>query len=135
MKDQEELIIKNVVAITKTFFLNDIVTIDLKEYGEGPRKYVMYAKDNFSRLTVLQFIADKKAETIGQFLLEKWISVFGRMQTLHSDRGGKLVNSEISRLAEYLDDKISNTTAYSTNQKGSNIVNRTNAVFGTLFKT
>ena len=95
----------------------------------------MYAKDNFSRLTVLQFIADKKAEMIGQFLLEKWISVFGRMKTLHSDRGGKLVNSEISRLAEYLDDKISNTAAYSTNRKGSNIVNRTNAVFGTLFKT
>ena len=66
----------------------------------------------------------KKGETIGQVLLEKWISVFGRMKTLHSDRGGKLVNSEISRLAEYLDDKISNTTAYSTNQKGSNVVNR-----------
>ena len=32
---------------------------------------------------------------------------------LHSDRGGEFVNEDITRLAEYLDVKLTNTAAHS----------------------
>ena len=111
---------KPAVAIPVAKNLNDIVTIDLKEYGSGAHKYIVYAIDRFSRLTVGKFIGDKKPETIGSFLMEKWISVFGRMRMLHSDRGGEFVNEDITRLAEYLDVKLTNTAAHSPNQNGCN---------------
>ena len=58
------------VSIPKALKVNQIVLIDLKEYGEGDQKYILYAIDVFSRLTVGIFIANKKPETIGQKLLE-----------------------------------------------------------------
>ena len=111
---------KPAAVIPKACALNDVVTIDLKEYGEGALKYIVYAVDRFSRLTVGQFVSDKRPVTIGQFLLQKWIAVFGRMKVLHSDRGGEFVNEELTRLAEYLDVRLSHTAASSPNQNGCN---------------
>ena len=53
-------------------------------------------------------------------MLEKWISIFGRMKILHSDRGAEFVNEERTILAEYLDVKQSLTAASSPNQNGCN---------------
>ena len=100
--------------------MNQIVSIDLKEYGEGDQKYILYAIDVFSRLTVGIFIANKKPETIGQKLLEKWISVFGVMDALHSDLGGEFINNDLVKLAEYLGVKQTSTAAYSPNMNGCN---------------
>ena len=38
------------------------------------------------------------------------------MQTLHSDRGGVFINSELTALADYLDVKQTSTAASSPNQ-------------------
>ena len=46
------------VSIPKALKVNQIVSIDLKEYGEGDQKYILYAIDVFSRLTVGVFIAN-----------------------------------------------------------------------------
>ena len=78
---------------------NQIVTIDLKEWGEGKYRYIVYAIDKFSRLTVGEFIEDKRAEKIGKFLLTRWIVVFGRMLCLHSDRGGRIYQPRINNFS------------------------------------
>ena len=54
--------------------------MDLKEYGDG--RYILYVIDMFTRFTVGVFINNKKAETVSEALLRKWISVFGVMEML-----------------------------------------------------
>lgn len=111
---------KPTTSLPKATHHNQIVTIDLKEWGEGLRKYIAYAVDRHSKLTVGEFLADKKAATIGAFLLCKWISIFGKMQILHSARGGEFLNKELTALAEYMGIKQTSTAASSPNQNGCN---------------
>ena len=105
-------------SIPKVTKHNQMVTVDLKEWGEGKYRYIAYAVDRFSRLTVGEFIPDKEAETIGKFLLTKWISIFGRMKILHSDCGGEFIKKELTALAQYLDIKQTNTAASSPQMNG-----------------
>jgi transposase InsO family protein len=92
----------------------------LKEYSHDNHKYILYCVDVFSRFTVGVFIPDKKAETIGHKVLEKWVSVFGVMDILHSDLGGEFINEDLTKLSEYLDVKQTSTAAYSPNMNGCN---------------
>ena len=57
---------------------------------------------------------------MGAFILEKWISVFGRMNTIHSDRGGEFLNEELTNVSEYLAVRATQTAANSPNQNGMN---------------
>ena len=74
----------------------------------------------FTRFTFGDFIKDKQSVTVAECLLKKWISVFGKMGTLHSDGGGEFNNEQLTRIAEYLDVKQTSTAAYSPNQNGTN---------------
>ena len=109
-----------VVSIPKALKVNQIVAIDLKEYSSDDMNYILYAIDVFSRFTVGVFIVDKKPETIGEKILEKWVSVLGVMDVLHSDLGGEFINKDLVKLAEYLNVKQTNTAAYSPNMNGCN---------------
>ena len=71
------------VSIPRATRRNQIVTVDLKEWKDG--RYILYVIDMFTRFTVGVFIINKKAETVTEALLNKWISVFGTMETLHKD--------------------------------------------------
>ena len=108
------------ISIPKASKVNQVVSIDLKEYGEDERKYILYCVDVFSRFTIGVFIPNKKPETIGGKLLEKWISVLGVMDVIHSDLGGEFINEDLVKLAEYLDIKQTSTAAYSPNMNGCN---------------
>ena len=57
----------------------------------------------FTRFTFGDFIKDKQSVTVAECLLRKWISVFGKIGTLHSDGGGEFDSEELTRIAEYLD--------------------------------
>ena len=108
------------VALPRASKFNQVVSLDLKEYPEGKYKYILYAVDHFSRLTVGAFLIDKKPSTVGAALMEKWIAPMGRMETLHSDCGGEFRCEEMTALAEYLGVKVSFTAAYSPHQNGIN---------------
>ena len=107
-------------SLPRAFKFNHVVAMDLKHYEEKNFKYILYLVDMFSRLTVGVFISDKKPETVGEKIMEKWIAVFGRMDTLHSDRGGEFCCEELTNVAEYLGVKSSFTAADSPNQNGIN---------------
>ena len=81
---------RQVVSIPRAVRRNQIVTVDLKEWEDG--RFIIYAIDMFMRFTVATFIKNKKAETISEALLSKWISMFGIMGTLHKDGGGEFNN-------------------------------------------
>ena len=109
---------RQVVSIPRATRRNQIVTVDLKEWRDG--RYILYIIDMFTRFTFGDFIKDKKSVTVAECLLKKWISVFGKMDTLHSDRGGEFNSEELTRIAEYLDVKQTFTAAHSPNQNGTN---------------
>ena len=109
---------RQVVALPRATRRNQIVTMDLNEYGDG--RYILYVIDMFTRFTVGVFINNKKAETVSEFVLRKWISVFGVMEMLHSDGGKEFNNEELSTVAGHLNIKTTSTAAYSPNQIGCN---------------
>ena len=111
---------KPAVALPRASKFNEVVTMDLKQYEEKQYRYILYLVDMFSRFMVAGFIINKQPSTVGAFILEKWISVFGRMSTLHSDRGGEFLNEELSDVSDYLAVRATQTAAYSPNQNGMN---------------
>ena len=108
------------VAIPRATRCNEFVTLDLKEWGEGRHRYILYIVDMFSRFTAAAFLTNKQAATVGEAVLAKWVNVFGSMAGLHSDRGSEFLNEEMTRLCEYLGVKQTATAAYSPNQNGTN---------------
>ena len=110
-----------------------VVSLDLKEYKEGSYKYILYCVDLFSRFTVGALIHNKKPSTIGATLLEKWVSVLGVMDFIHSDRGGEFCCEELTEIAEYLGVRSTSTAAYSPNQNGTN--ERNHAICDNMIST
>lgn len=108
------------VSLPRVSQFNQIVSIDLKQYTDGLDKYILYMVDLFSRLTVGALIKNKKPATIGEMILEKWISVMGRMDMIHSDRGGEFCCEELVDIAEFLNVRSSFTAAHSPYQNGTN---------------
>ena len=100
---------RQVVSIPRATKRNQVVTVDLKEWRDG--RYILYIIDMFTRFTFGDFIKDKQSVTVAECLLKKWISVFGKMGTLHSDGGGEFNSEELTRIAEYLDVKQTSTAA------------------------
>ena len=111
------------VAIPRATRVNQILTVDLKEWDTGKHRYILYFVDMFSRFLLAVFVPNKQAATIGEALLEKWVSIFGPPGTCHSDRGGEFLNEDLTQLCEYLNSKQTATTAYSPNQNGCNEAN------------
>ena len=100
---------------------NDIVTIDLKQWKEqGKNQYICYMIDMHSRLTLGQFIPDKKPDSIVQCIMGTWVPVFGVMQGIHSDIGGEVSNDILEDVAHKLGVKLTTTASYSPHQNGLN---------------
>ena len=102
------------VSIPRATRRNQIVTVDLKEGQDG--RYILYIIDMFTRFTFGDFIKVKKSVTVAECLLKKWILEFGKMDTLHSNRGSQFNSEELTRIAEYLNIKQTFTAAHSPNQ-------------------
>ena len=108
------------VSLPRASNFNEVVTLDLKEYKEGRYRYILYIIDMFSRLTVGVLISDKNPSTAAEKIMDKWVAPMGRMEMIHSDRGGEFCCDELTSVAEYLGIKSSFTAAYSPNQNGMN---------------
>ena len=107
-------------ALPRSSKFNQVVTLDLKKYEDGNYKYILYVVDWFSRLTVGSLIANKMPSTVGAEIMKKWIAPMGKMDMLHSDRGGEFCCEELTEISEYLSVRSSFTAAYSPNQNGVN---------------
>ena len=79
---------KPAVTIPKATKPNEVVSLDLKVFGEGDMKYILYMVCNFSRFTMGCFIPKKEPKIIAEALLANWVKIFGRMDYIHTDRGG-----------------------------------------------
>ena len=64
--------------------------------------------------------------------MKKWLAPMGRMDTVHSDRGGEFNNEELTQIAEYLGVRCTSTAAYSPHQNGIN--ERNHAVCDMMIK-
>ena len=79
------------------------MTIDLKQWKEqGKNRYICYMIDMHSRLTLGQFISDKKPDSIVKCIMGTWVPVFGLMQGIHSDIGGEVSNDIVEDVAHKL---------------------------------
>ncbi len=111
------------VALPRASRFNEIVSLDLKHYHEGNYKYIFYLVDLFSRLIVGGLIRNKKPSVVAENILAKWIAPMGRMNTIHSNRGGEFCCEELTLVAEYLGVKSTFTAAYIPQQNGTNELN------------
>ena len=66
--------VKPKVAMPKAGAFNEIVTMDLKQFGD---KYVLWCIDSFTRFVQGKVIRNKRAETIIEAMNECWNLPFG----------------------------------------------------------
>ena len=101
---------------------NEIITVDLKEFDSHSDKhrYICYLIDMHSRMTIGDFISEKKPEKVIDVVMRRWIQTFGMMKCLHSDIGGEMSNELMENVASYLGVKLTTTCASSPHQNGIN---------------
>lgn len=95
--------------------------------GPHGEQYILGIIDNFSRFVSLVPLKRATAETVAKVLYEKWVTVFGVPEVIHSDRGTEFENQLISNLCSLLGIRKSRSSPYYP--KGNSIVER---LFGTV---
>ena len=77
---------------------NQIITWDLKEWGEG---YILWMIDSFTRFIKGVYITNKRMETIMESMYYAWICNFGSPSTgFWTDNGKEFQNSVVKELAD-----------------------------------
>ena len=66
-KKFKKLVARPRVTLPKASSFNEVVTLDLKEFGN---KYVLWMIDSFSRFMVGKLLSNKKADTIIQAIMD-----------------------------------------------------------------
>ena len=99
------------IAIQKAGSFNEIVTLDLKQFGE---KYVLWCIDAFTRFVQGKLLRNKKAETIVEAINDCWNMPFGISNTgYYADNGSEFRNVKMDELVSKLGISISYGLAYS----------------------
>ena len=74
------------VTLPKASSFNEVVTLDLKEFGS---KYLLWMIDSFSRFIVGKLLNNKKVDTIIQAIMDSWcMSVGFPSYRFFGDNGG-----------------------------------------------
>ena len=88
------------VTLPKATSFNEVVTLDLKEFGT---KYVLWMIDSFSRFMVGRLITNKKADTIMQAIMDNWCMNLGfPTHGFYADNGGEFSNIKLDELMSKL---------------------------------
>ena len=84
------------VTLPKRKSFNEVVTLDLKEFGS---KYVLWMIDSFSRFMVGKLLSNKKADTIIQAIIDFWCLNLG-FPTIEFlvDNGREFANIKLDEL-------------------------------------
>ena len=92
------------LTLPNTLSFNEVVTLDLKEFGT---KYVLWMIDRFSRFIVGKLLNNKKAETVIQALMGHWcMSVVFPSYGFYADNGGEFRNFKMHEFVSKIGIKI-----------------------------
>ena len=110
--------VKPEVNLPKATSINEIVTLDLKQFGD---KYVLWCIDEFTRFVQGKLLKNKKAETVVNAINECRNLVFGIPGTgYYADNGTEFKNVKMDELVSKLGISISYGPAYSPWSNGIN---------------
>ena len=99
------------VSLPKAKSFNEIVTLDLKEFGN---KYILWIIDSFTRFIQGKLLCNKKAETIIQALTDTWcINVGFPSYGFFANNGGEFSNINLDELTSKLGLTVKFGLAYS----------------------
>ena len=106
------------VALPKVTDFNQIVTLDLKQFGE---KYVLWAVDSFTRFIQGAVLKNKQAETVAESIQSIWCLRFGYpSRGFWADNGNEFQNKDTLELMSKLGLKIEFGPTYSPWSNGIN---------------
>ena len=105
-----------VVCMPMARQFNDVVAMDLKEWGKG--SWILYLVDMFSRYTMAIPISTKISSGIIDKIIINWVKIFGIMGTLLCDNGGEFASLEMAEVTSILNIKYCTTGAESPFQNG-----------------
>ena len=89
------------LTLPKVSSFNEVVTLDLKEFGS---KYVLWMIDSFSRFIVGKLLSNKKADTIIQAIMDSWCMCVGfPSYGFFADNGGEFSNIKLDELTSNQD--------------------------------
>merc|ERR1712121_623897 len=112
------LIVRPKVALPRGTSFNEIVTLDLKQFGS---KYVLWCIDAFTRFVQGKLLNNKKSETIVNAVNESWNLAFGIPGIgYYADNGTEFKNIKMDELVSKLGISISYGPAYSPWSNGIN---------------
>ena len=84
------------IALPKSQSFNEVVTLDLKEFGT---KYILWMIDSLTRFIQSKLFQNKKADTIIQALTDSWCMNVGfTSQGFFADNGGEFANIKLDEL-------------------------------------
>ena len=94
---------KVALPISRSF--NEVVTLDLKEFGS---KCILWMINSFTRFIQGKLISNKKADTIIQALMDSWCMSDGfPSHGFFADNGGAFANIKLDKLTSELDSQSS----------------------------
>jgi transposase InsO family protein len=97
-------------------YFNDLLTIDLKKWGDG---WIVYFIDYFSRLVVAKYVKRKyPREVLEAFMSGGLRPGYGIPVALLVDNGGKLTGAEIVEMTSFLGIKVHTTATCSPFSNG-----------------
>ena len=106
------------VTLPKSTSFNEIVTLDLKDFG---LRYILWMVNSFTIFIQGKLIANKKADTIIQALTDTWCMNVGfPSQGFFADNGGEFANIKLDELTSKLGLSIRFGPAYSPWSNGLN---------------
>ena len=88
------------VTLPKSTSFNEVVTLDLKDFGN---KYMLWIIDSFSRFMVGKLLNNKKADTIIQAIMDNWCMNLGFPASgFFADNGREFANIKLDELTSKL---------------------------------
>merc|ERR1712002_770444 len=110
--------VKPKIALPNASSFNEIVTLDLKQFGN---KYVLWCIDSFTRFIQGKLLKNKKAETVLNAINECWNLPFGIPAVgFYADNGMEFKNIKMDEFISKLGISISYGPAYSPWSNGIN---------------
>ena len=113
------------IALQKSQSFNEVVTLDLKEFGT---KHILWMIDSFTRFIQGKLIPNKKADMIIRALTDAWCMNVGiPSQGFFADNGGEFANIKLDKLTSKLRLTVKFGPSYSLWSNGINERNHASA--------
>ena len=116
-----------IVGLPMASRFNEKIAMDLKQW-KG--RWILHIIDMWSRYTVSVFIQRKRSNDVINALMQRWVAVFGVMESIMTDNGGEFSSDEMREVMSILNVRLITTAAESPFQNG--LCERVHAVTDTM---